>query len=249
MPSIRGFYLRNVRRQVGASPVWPVSSVYKLGDYGYYSRATGKFSVRGNIFTDLKVPENGVLPPDNAPVTLLNHVLTSENTIKNDFKVDLDASPQVAHLEIAFQSGRSYVQHLYKMQVTQMRLVDAVKQVLSRADEAGKWDYRYRVVEILYKCPDVRFVFSLSGEASIVLRGTIEEPNTTKKAEIDYKIQSSSNMESSLWTEGAPSTPFVSFASFKRRELKLEDVKLLAGEDWYLEADNSPSFEEPTEGE
>ncbi len=80
---IRNFYLRDIRHQVGATPIWPINARYSLGDYGYYTRRTGHFSVRGNLFDNLGVPKKGVIEPSPNPPSLLYKIINSNNTVKN----------------------------------------------------------------------------------------------------------------------------------------------------------------------
>lgn len=241
---IRKFYLRDIKHQVGASPVWPVSVSYNLGDYGYYSRKTGHFAVRGNIFDDLGVPREGVIVPPSDPPTLLYKVFNSSNTTQNDFIADVDADPQTAKLSLGFGSEKSYFFHMYRAQVSYLKLNDLVRDKLKEARENDKWRYRYRMVEMVYTVPDVRFVFSLSSNASLNLSGNVDLGQKVAKGTIDYGMKSSSNVDGSFWIEDAPSTPFVHFASFKRRELKFHDEKRLGTAEWHLEADSTSSFED-----
>ena len=111
MPSIRRFYIRSIRRQVGASPIWPVSVKYKLGDYGYYLRGTGKFSVRGNVFDKFSIDTNQIVRTGDVE---LYNIIHSSNTSKNDFRAILDVESHGGELDIAFENGRSYLFHLFK---------------------------------------------------------------------------------------------------------------------------------------
>lgn len=241
---IRNFYLRDIRHQVGASPIWPINARYNLGDYGYYTRRTGHFSVRGNIFDNLGVPKKGVIEAPSNPPSLLYKIINSSNTVKNEFSANVDATPQTGKLELAFEGEKSYVFHLYRAKVSYLKLNEIVRTKLSEAIKKGKWDYRYRIIEMIYDSPDVRFSFSLSRSASLILAGSVEPNQLPAKGNINYAIQSSSNMDGSFWIENAPSTPFVKLASFKKRELRFMDEKLLVGAEWYLEADDSDSFDE-----
>jgi hypothetical protein len=239
---IRKFYIKDIRHQVGASPIWPVSARFALGDYGYYSRKTGHFSVRGNIFEDLGVPKKGIVQDGGGDKPILYKIFNSSNTTKNNFKVDAEATPNKGSLELAFEGEYSYLFHLFKAEVYHLKLNDTVKQKLAEARDSGKWKYRYRIIEMVYQCPDIRFAFSLSKTAAINLGGSVDTGQLPAKGTINYKMESSSNMDGSFWIEDAYSTPFVHFASFKRRELKFHDTKLLLGEDWHLEKDTSSSF-------
>lgn len=111
---LRNFYVRDIRHQVGAEPIWPVSAKYALGDYGYYSKRTGRFSVRGNIFDDLGVPREGVIVPQSNPTTHLFKIFNSSNTTKNDFTANVNATPQEGNLSLAFEGSKSYLFHLFK---------------------------------------------------------------------------------------------------------------------------------------
>ena len=246
---IRRFYLKDIKHQVGASPIWPISAKYELGDYGFYSKRTGRFSKRGNIFDDLEVPRKGVItPPDQNPI-LLYKVFNSSNTSKNNFTANVDIEPNSGKLELEFTGQKSYFFHLFKARVDHISLNEKVIKKLKEAVENGIWDYRYRIIEMTYTCPDIRFVFSLANTASIQLDGDVNINQSPAKGTINYGMTSSSNMDGSLWIENAASTPFVYFASFKRRELKFDTEKLVFGEDWRLEKDASSSFENDIEFE
>lgn len=127
-----------------------------------------------------------------------------------------------------------------------MKLNETVRQKLIEARDNNKWNYKYRIIELIYTCPDTRFAFSLSKSSEISLKGNVEAGQPTAKGTIDYKMKSSSNMDGSIWIENAASTPFAHFGSFKRRELRFDDEKILIGEDWELMADNTGSFDEDT---
>lgn len=246
---LRNFYIRDIKHQVGASPIWPISANYSLGDYGYYSKRTGKFSVRGNIFEDLGVPREGVIIPQTEPVSQLFKIFNSSNTTRNNFSANIEASPQQGSLDLSFEGNKSYLFHLFKAEVSYLKLNDLVKQKLIQARENGQWDYRYRIIELVYTCPDTRFAFSLSKTAQITLMGDVENGQLAAKGTINYKMKSSSNMDGSIWIENAASTPFVHFGSFKRRELKFHDEKILIGTDWELFTDNTGSFDEDSESD
>jgi hypothetical protein len=244
---IRNFYIRDIRRQVGASPFWPISARYNLGDYGYYSRRTGHFSVRGNVFDDLGVPRDSVIVPPTDPPVMLYKIFNSSNTMKNEFSADVNTKPQTGKLELGFDSERGYVFHLFRASLSYIRLNEALRQKLSSAMKKGKWNHRYRLIEMLYETPDVRFAFSLSQASSIMLSGEVETGQLPARGNVNYAMRSSSNMDGSFWIENAPSTPFAKFASFKKRELKFADEKILVGDEWVLQADSSGSFDEEEE--
>lgn len=244
---IRNFYISDIKHQVGASPIWPISAAYKLGDYGYYSKKTGHFQVRGNLFEHLLVPKEGVIIPPTDPPVRLYKIFNSSNTTKNDFVADVDATPHKGKLELAFESEKSYFFHLFRAEVSSLYLNETIKNILIDAKTSGKWNYRYRIIEMIYECPDVRFAFSLSKTSSLKLGGNADIGQSTANATINYKINESSNIDGSLWIDNAKSTPFVQFASFKRRELKFQDEKVLFSNEWYLERDSSSSFEDDSD--
>lgn len=238
---IRKFYLSEIKNQIGATPIWPINSAYQLGDYGYYSNRTGHFSVRGNIFEDFNLePTEHV----NRNHTKLYSLFSSSNAIRNNFQSNVSVTPNEGSLDIQFEGDKSYVFHLFKAEVAYLSLNDRVRDQLKKAAAEKKWDHRYRIIELVYECPDVRFSFSLSKSSSIKLAGKVDSLLPMTNANINYKIESSSFMEGNFWIENSFSTPFVKFASFKRRELKIQDEKVWLMGDWYLEKDDSSSFDE-----
>jgi len=244
---IRKFYISDIQHQVGASPIWPVSACYKLGDYGYYSKKTGHFSVRGNIFDDLGISREGVIVPSPNPPVILYKIFNSSNTSRNEYQTEVTASAQGGKLELAFESDKAYLFHMFRAEVSYLKLNDTVRSKLGDATKNDKWNHRYRIIEMIYECPDVRFAYSLSKNSTIILSGNADLGQSPAKATINYKMQNSTNVDGSLWIENAKSTPFVMFASFKRRELRFHDVKELVSNDWYLESDNTSSFDDDSD--
>ena len=244
---IQKFYVKDIRKQIGASPIWPVSERFSLGDYGFYQKRTGKFSLRGNIFEDLGVPRDGVVLKSNHEPVRLFKFFNSSNTTTNTFKADAELPEVKGSLSLSFSGNRSYVFQLFGAEVTHLKLNDKVKKKLQQAVREGKWEYRYRIIEMIYECPDVRFAFSLSKTADIKLGGMVADGRSLARGTVNYGIQSSANMDGSIWIENAPSTPFVNLASFKRKELKIQDEKVLLSEDWHLQVDASSSFDDEPE--
>jgi len=239
---IANYYLRSMRKQTNAQPIWPISAHYRLGDYGYYIRARGKFSVRGNVFDDFGLNKDELVRENATP---LFYLFNSSNTVKNEFKASFEAVPATATLNLAFENGRSYVFHLFRAITKQLVLGKPLLDALKANN--GEWHHRLRIVEIAYECPDVRFVFSASDTSSVNFSGSVVKGVADPSAGVDYKITASSSMDSSLWMEGAASTPLVDFASFKRRELIVGDDKSLVSDEWFLSSDSSESYPESSE--
>ncbi|MEM7572457.1 MAG: hypothetical protein AAF433_06135 [Bacteroidota bacterium] len=244
---IRNFYIRDIKNKVGASPIWPISANYSLGDYGYYIKRTGRFHVRGNIFDDLAVPRDGVVVPAPIKPVRLYKVFNSSNAVKNEFSLNGEGAAAKGSLSLVFEGNKSYFFQLFRAEVTHLKLNEEVRQRLIQARREGRWHHRYRIIEQLYTCPDVRFQFSISKNAQIELSGNVEKGEIVRKAAVNYGLKSSSNMDGSFWIENAAATPFVGLASFKRRELRFYDEKFLLSEAWELAFDNTSSFDADVE--
>ena len=239
------FYLRNMRRQVNAEPIWPISADYKLGDFGIYKRMRGKLSVLGNVLDKYDISKRGLIRKSGAKLYLL---FNSANAVQNDFTANVSTQPGHGSLEMSFANGRAFVLQIFDAEVLQLVLSDEIRDALLDAAKRGEWHHRYRVVEMIYRCPTVRFVYSMSNSSAISFAGALDTSLQAVQGAVDYRIETSSHMNTSMWMSGGPATPLVSFASFMRRELRMAEEKTLVSDDWYLQPDSSDSYADVEDG-